>query len=68
MPAGCPLQAVVGEVRALGQLLMLPVAGQKGASLLVTAVAKVLARHANAGSATRLQIADAEDTPEFHDP
>ena len=41
------MQAVVGEVCALGKLLMLPLAAQQCASLLVRAVAEVLARHAN---------------------
>lgn len=48
MPARSPLQAVVGEVCALRELLMLPVAAQQRASLLVTAVAEVLASDANA--------------------
>lgn len=47
MPAGSPLQAVVGEVRALRQLLMLPFAGQQRAALHVTAEAEVLASDAN---------------------
>lgn len=43
VPAGSPLAAMVREVRSLRQLLMLAFAGEQGASLLVTAIAEVLA-------------------------
>lgn len=48
VPAGRPLAAMVREVRSLRQLLTLAFAGEQGASLLVTAIAEVLACDADA--------------------
>lgn len=48
MPAWCPLVAVVREMHALGELVLLAFAGEQCAAVLVTAEAEVFARDAHA--------------------
>jgi len=58
---------MVREMHTLRKLLMLAFAGEQGATLLITSVAEVLARDANACPAAALKIADAQDIPGLHD-